>query len=307
MHRPRRGAAPQPRGPAGPMKQWQGLGRLAGDNLTAPLAAAVGCGLVFLVLVALGVHPAQFLMAFAVNGALAALAVWLKVLTEQGALTAAVMGAVVYLAFDWRGFLLLVMFLAVGSLVTRLGREVKMSLKSHGEPLWQRERTAGQAVANGLVGMVAALLFIISRAEPVWSVAYVAALATAAGDTVSSELGVLLGKNPRYFPTFRPAPRGADGAVSAPGSLAGLGAIALVCLVAVLLDPIRGPEGQRAQFTMAYALMAAGGAVAGNLVDSLLGCTVEGKFRVGNNVVNLLATLSGSAAACGLYAAFTGS
>jgi Integral membrane protein DUF92. len=46
-------------------------------------------------------------------------------------------------------------------------------------------------------------------------------------------------------------------------------------------------------------LAVAAGGVLGTLVDSLLGATVEGG-RVGNQTVNLLATLSGALVAVGI-------
>ncbi len=136
----------------------------------------------------------------------------------------------------------------------------------------RRGRSASQIVANlGIAGLFAAA----GRYE-----GCVAALAEAAADTVSSEIGQATGHPARLVTTGRMVPAGTDGGVTLTGTLAGLVAAALVVMV--------GSGHHRAWPVQATTWMAAG---AGLYFDSLLGATVERRGWMGNDLVNFTSTL----------------
>ena len=139
----------------------------------------------------------------------------------------------------------------------------------------QRGRRASQVLANlGLAGLCA------SVAHPPAAIACFAALAEATADTVSSELGQVLGGTPRNILTGKPAPPGTDGAISAAGTFCGVAAalgIALISQWTGTTTPGR------------FWIIAASG-VAGLLFDSLLGATVEQRGWLGNDLVNFCST-----------------
>jgi uncharacterized protein (TIGR00297 family) len=109
-----------------------------------------------------------------------------------------------------------------------------------------------------------------------------AALAEAAADTVSSEIGQVLGGRPRMITTLRAVEPGTDGAVSIAGTLAGLLAAAIVAGA--------GSWALRGDFAL-FKLSCAG-AVFGLLFDSLLGATFERVGWLNNDAVNFLSTAS---------------
>jgi uncharacterized protein (TIGR00297 family) len=152
---------------------------------------------------------------------------------------------------------------------TRYGRAKK---EARGLSESRRGRRASQIVANlGVAGLFAAA----GRYE-----GCVAALAEAAADTVSSEIGQATGHPARLITTGRMVPAGTDGGVSLTGTLAGLVAAALVVMVGSGHHP-----GWPVQAT---TWMAAG---AGLYFDSLLGATVERRGWMGNDLVNFTSTL----------------
>jgi uncharacterized protein (TIGR00297 family) len=182
-----------------------------------------------------------------------------------------------------------VSLLAFGS--TRAGRAKKVRLgtaEKHGG------RSAAQVAANlGVAALVASELVyfwlddahLLPRVRPELAPFYIAALASlaeAAADTVSSELGQVLGGRPRMLTSLRSVAPGTDGAISLAGSLAGIVAAALIAGVGAWA--LRGG-------TLMFAISAAGG-VFGLFFDSLLGATLENGSLLNNDAVNFLSTVS---------------
>jgi uncharacterized protein (TIGR00297 family) len=184
--------------------------------------------------------------------------------------------------------------LAVSTLAfaaTRIGRSRKERL---GTAEARRGRSASQVAANlGMAALVASdpvnVWLLDSRwlPRPAHAGALLlamplAALAQAAADTVSSEIGQVLGGRPRMITTLRAVEPGTDGAVSVAGTLAGLVAAAIVAGA--------GSWAMRGDWTL-FKLSCAG-AVFGLLFDSLLGATMERKGWLNNDAVNFLSTAS---------------
>jgi uncharacterized protein (TIGR00297 family) len=115
--------------------------------------------------------------------------------------------------------------------------------------------------------------------------AFAGSLAAAMSDTLSSEIGGLYDR-PRLITTLEPVPPGTDGGVTWQGEVAGVVGAAFVAGLALVLMPLPGPAA------LATGTVTVGG-IAGMTVDSLLGATLEGD-RIGNEAVNLLATLAGA-------------
>jgi uncharacterized protein (TIGR00297 family) len=180
---------------------------------------------------------------------------------------------------------------------TRFGRRRKEAL---GTAEARRGRTASQVAAN--LG-VAALAGIPLSAAHVFTpvafggraamVAMVAAMAEATADTVSSELGQVLGGTPRMITTLRRVQAGTDGAISVAGTLAGAIAAGLLVLVAWLaLGRPFGGDPSSLPFSGIDAGLALSAGIAGTLVDSLLGAGPERQGWLNNDAVNTLSTLA---------------
>ncbi len=209
------------------------------------------------------------------------------------AITAALMFSTAPVPFNpWRTALapvLAVSLLAFAA--TRVGRARKEQM---GTAEKRRGRSASQVAANlgvaALASGEAAKLWLFSThglthgLAPLFA-ASVAALAEAAADTVSSEIGQVLGGGPRMITSLRVVDPGRDGAVSVAGTLAGLGAGAVVAALGTYA--LRGDAR--------FFWVSSAGAVFGLFFDSLLGATLEERGWLNNDAVNCLST--GSAAA----------
>lgn len=228
-------------------------------------------------------------------------AAWmLRWLTLDGAIAAAAVGGTVTLCGGVRWALALLAFFATGTLLTLVGRRRKPQPEHRG-----RGRTAWQVAGSGGIAAIVSLFWGTGLGPPtvreVLPAAFLGALATAAADTWSAEIGMLSLRPPRMITTGQFVPTGTSGGVTLVGSLAGVAGAVLVAAV--------GTADAR-MFTAAWIA-----GVAAMCVDSVLGATIQARFRrpdggivedpaeatpvhgiawVTNPVVNVLATAAGA-------------
>lgn len=211
-----------------------------------------------------------------VTGAFAGLAYLLGMVSRGGALGGFVVGAPIYASLGPEGFAVLALFVVGGSALTRLGYAGK---ERRGIPQGRGgRRGAGNAAANCGVAVACALLAALTSSEA-FAVAFVASLGAAFADTAESEVGQLARGAPRLVTTLQKVPPGTDGAVSVPGTLAGLVAAGLTALLGLALGLVPG---------LGLALLVAGAAFLGTVADSLVGALAP---RAGNEATNVLCTL----------------
>ena len=243
------------------------------------LAAAAGLLVWFLPLV----PPADLLLATV----LTAIFTFFGYISRGVDATGAASGAVVAFIFvgfgGWRIFVCLVLVFVLAFASTRLGRSRKEQL-GLAEP--HKGRSASQVMAN--LG-ICALLLVIASADTRFglvlpSLAALAALAEAAADTVSSEVGEAIGGRPWLLPTLQRVDPGTDGGVTLAGTLAGaVGAGSVLALSASLAHIGNG---------RIHLLFFA--SVSAMFIDSLVGGLFERRGWINNDGVNLVGT--GSAA-----------
>jgi len=205
----------------------------------------------------------------------------------SGAIAGAVVSFVLYACAGPGAFLALVSVFVLTWIATRFGYSKKQKL---GSAESREGRNARQVLANLSIAAICAALYFDLR-NAVFLVAMSAALAEAAADTASSELGQAWSQNARLITSWKEVPAGTNGGVSVAGTLAGIVAavaIAVVCLLAgIVSDRSFG-------IVVAAAFM-------GFIVDSFLGALLESRGALNNDQVNFLGTLI--AAALGLLLA----
>ena len=185
---------------------------------------------------------------------------------------------------------------------TRTGRRQK---ERRGSAENRRGRSASQIAANlGLAALVASSPVQSWLMDSRWlphhaatpSLLFaltVAALAEAAADTVSSEIGQVIGGRPRMITSFKAVDAGRNGAVSLAGSIAGVVAAAIVAWAGMWA--LGGGWG--------FFWMSSAGGVFGLFFDSLLGATFEECGWLNNDAVNFLSTASAAGFALALLCA----
>ena len=261
------------------------------DNLTVPLVGAAAIALISQAEPARLLHDPdagpRLLAGLAINGAVALAARLLSLLDTAGAVSALVIGVAVTVGLGLAGLLVMGVFFVLGSAATRLGYARKaargIAQEEGGARGWR------SAWANGGVPAFLALMSATAPSElsAVYTLAYAAAVATAAADTCSSEVGKAQGGATVLLTTRRAVPAGSEGGVSVAGTLAGIAAAALVAA--------SGTAGRLYGWALVPLVAAAG--VAGSLAESVLGPVAERRGWLDDHALNALNTALGAAIA----------
>ncbi len=252
----------------------------------------------------------------AVGAALAlavALAAWrARALSVTGGAAAFFVGTLTFGIGGWPAALVLFAFFVPATLLSRVGRARKKALVDIGK---QGARDGLQVLANG--GIAACALLFAGQSVALAFAAFAGAFAAAAADTWGTEIGTLARGTPRSILTLRPLATGLSGGITLQGTLATFAGSACVALAASAVH--------LAPFVPVF-----GAGVLGAFADSLLGASAQslrycpacarecetnphacgtptvlrrGAAWLGNDAVNLAATLIGALAALLLAAA----
>lgn len=316
------------------LREWTGRS-LAGFGPWASLvAAAVEAGV--LAVLAFSATDAGVLLWFLVSLGLAGLFSWaayrVGTLTVDGAAAAAGIGGFALGFGGWVWALVLVTFFVTSSLLSSWMTERKKPVAADFAKTGRRD--AWQVLANG---GVAALLAAFAFAHPdeagLAAVGFLGALAAATADTWGTEVGVLSRRKPVLITAFpwRAVEAGTSGAVSTLGSLAAALGSLLIGLVGAFGFWVEGlwlGEAGSGTFNTAVVLATFVGGFAGSVADSVLGATVQARYWcaacekhterrthhcggqtrfsggiawIGNDIVNLMATVVGAGVAAALY------
>ena len=247
-------------------------------------------------------------------------------LDKSGVLGAIASGTSIFGMGGWSWGLALIYFFVSSSLLSSFRAREKASAAADKFSKGSR-RDISQAAANGGFATLFALLYGFSRSPRTRRVAkagFTGALATATADTWATELGVLSAPSPRLITSGKPVAPGTSGGVT----LLGMAASALGAYSLGLF--FWATQGFRKSLATAPLLALLSGMV-GSVFDSVLGATLQAMYycptcktgtersihRCGvrteflrgitwmnNDVVNFLATASGSMVAIGLASCF---
>jgi uncharacterized protein (TIGR00297 family) len=221
--------------------------------------------------------PSGLATSAAVAVGLAAAAFWVGAFDRGATLAALAVAVGVGFGAGWRGLLLLALFAAAGTVASRRRRRVR------GEARPEAPRLARNVLANGVAACCCGLL---AGWQPSGSfvAALVGALAVAAADTVGGEIGLAWAGRTWRVTDGRAVEPGANGGVSWAGLAATVASSAAIAALAVVLGLL--PIG--------VGIVVAVVGVAGALLDSILGATVEQGGLLDNESVNLSSTLAGA-------------
>lgn len=245
-------------------------------------------------------------------GAITAGARKTRTLSESGQ-WAAFFSGIVATAAGWWWAAVLIAFFGTSAALTHWRSDAKLA-KTQATLPRASERNAAQVFANGGLFVLFAFGAKYTGRE-LLAFAALGALAAAASDTWSTEIGTLFGGTPRLITTGRAVEPGISGGVTVAGLGAGIAGAAFIALAGAWAIP---------QHHARLAMAVFAGGFGGCLADSLLGATVQAKrfcdrcgkwterrvhscgyrtrlgrgiYWMSNDVVNLLGTFAGAAIA----------
>lgn len=224
----------------------------------------------------------SWLVALVLNAILIGIAQRLPLLTREGWVHAGILGTILWGCLGWQGWLAVVGYLVLGSMVTRLGmaEKTRSGLAEARGGRRGPENIWGSAATGALLA-----LFIGAGISPssLLKIGFAASFAAKLADTFGSEIGKRWGQDAFLITTFAPVPRGTDGAISLEGTIASaIGSLLMTSLMAALyLIP----------WGIAYLVVAFVGLVA-TLLESLVGAVAQNKIDwLTNELVNGIQTL----------------
>lgn len=269
----------------------------------------------------------QIILGLFLSTIMGALAYWRESLTLSGWLGAIIVGTLIFGFGGWAWGLILITFFASSSLLSHYKETVKEQRAAEKFAKGGR-RDLGQALANGGVGGILALVYGISGEPAVLLAAFIGVMATVTADTWATEIGVLSSQQPRLITNGRRVEPGTSGGITLLGTSAALAGgcligVAMVCFVTIgqifTEQPLAPPWW--------IILVALCGGLAGACIDSLLGATVQAIYcypngketerTIGpdgkptafvrgwrwltNDLVNLISSISGGGIASGIF------
>lgn len=191
-----------------------------------------------------------------------------KWLTASGAVAGGVLATSIIALGGWAWALPGLSFFVLSSLLSRVDGHRVRRLEAVSEKGSRRD--AAQVVANGGVAWVCLLGHALAP-HPLWLWGYVGAFCAAAADTWATEVGTLLGGTPRLITTGKHVSTGTSGAVSMAGLLAAIaGALSVWGAGALVFESLS---------SIAAAVICTGAGFLGALVDTLLGATLQARYR----------------------------
>lgn len=203
----------------------------------------------------------------------------LKKLTWAAALTGCLLTLLIFEGAGYTGIAMMITFFISGIVATswKFSQKFKNGLaeNKHGT------RTASQVLANAGVPALAGVLFLLDIVPyPLSALIIAACFSSAIADTVSSEMGNVYGRKYYNILTLKKDKRGLNGVVSIEGFLFGFAGSVLIA----------GIYSYANGWNIYSAVIIICG-TAGNILDSVLGATLERKHHLNNDAVNFINTL----------------
>ncbi len=227
---------------------------------------------------AINVSLIQLATAFAISFILSMIATKAGVADDSGLLSATLIGTLTIVFSDIRFFIILLLFYAIGSGVTKFKYAVKL------ERGIAEQAGGARGYENVFSNSLPALFFVMNYGAfkyELLKVAFVASVACALGDTMASEVGKTAEKVYLITNLKRVRP-GESGGISLIGEVSALAGCFIVSISALLMGIL--------DFYQSVIALISG--FLGVHVDSLLGATLEKKGVLNNAGVNFLATFS---------------
>ncbi len=202
------------------------------------------------------------------------------IMTKGGWMSAGVLGTLLWGSLGWKGWMSVVLYLLLGSLVTKVGFKYKNKL-GIAEKRGGR-RGPENVLGSASTGLFLALMIKLNLANlTLLKVGFAASFAAKLADTFGSEIGKRYGKNTFLITTFKKVRQGTEGAISLEGTIASLFGALIMSFAMFILGFITIEKGF---FIVCFSGFAA------TIFESFIGAKFQDKFNLSNEAVNAIQT-----------------
>jgi len=222
----------------------------------------------------------DFLLGFYLNFILISLFCRVPLMTKGGWISAGVLGSILWGCLSWQGWGSVVIYLLLGSLVTKIGYKFKNE-KGIAEKRGGR-RGPENVWGSAATGLFFAIMVKFNFSNLVfYKIGFAASFAAKLADTFGSEIGKRFGRNTYLITSFRKVKRGTEGGISLEGTAASALAAIFMSLIMFILNII----STKYQFW----IVAISGFLA-TISESFIGAKFQEKYKLSNELVNSIQT-----------------
>ena len=161
----------------------------------------------------------------------------------------------------------LLLFFGTSSVLSKIGKATKLA-ENDGKK--DDIRNATQVLSNGGIAWLLLLVYAVTG-ELVWYAGFVGSLAAATADTWATEIGRLAGGRPRSIISGQMLDKGLSGGVTLQGTT---GSVLGALLIGLSCVPFYDNT------VLQCIILGLFSGLAGSVLDSILGATVQAKYRV---------------------------
>jgi len=222
----------------------------------------------------------SFIIGFIINFFLIFVFRRYPIMTKSGWVSAGILGTLLWGSLGWKGWISVVLYLVLGSLVTKIGFKYKNKL-GIAEKRGGR-RGLENVLGSASTGLFLALMIKLNLANLILlKIGFAASFTAKLADTFGSEIGKRYGKNAFLITTFKKVSPGNEGAISLEGTIASLFGSLLMSFVMLILGFITIEKGF---FIVCFSGFAA------TIFESFIGAIFQDKFNLSNEAVNAIQT-----------------
>jgi len=222
----------------------------------------------------------DFIVGFLLNFILICFFYKTPILTRNGWISAGVLGTILWGCMGFLGWMSVVIYLILGSLVTKVGFRYKQNIGIAEKRGGRRgpENVWGSA-ATGVVFAIMIKLNILNQS--IFEVAFAASFAAKLADTFGSEIGKRFGSKTFLITTLQKVKKGTEGGISLEGTFASLCGSFLMSYFMLILGIISTKNH--------FFIVLISGFIA-TIAESIIGAKFQDKYHLSNEFVNFIQT-----------------
>jgi len=236
----------------------------------------------------------DFFVGFLLNFILISFFYKTPIMTKNGWFSAGALGTILWGCMGFLGWMSVVIYLILGSLVTKIGFQYKEK-KGIAEKRGGRrgaENVWGSAATGALLAIMIKLNFLN---QSILEVAFAASFSAKLADTFGSEIGKRFGRNTFLITSLQRVKKGTEGGISLEGTFASFFGACLMSYFMLILGVISSKNY--------FFIVFISGFIA-TIAESIIGAKFQEKYQLSNEFVNFIQTTLSSLISIILFMSF---